>query len=455
MKTKIISLAMAAVLLTGSVAACQTQNTTTPETSVPGTSAPADTTAPANTTAPPAETTAPATEGTTAPAAEPSGDYTSGEHAQGVTDTEILVGNTAATTGAFATVGVPFNAGIEAYFKMVNEGGGIAGRQLKFTHSDDEFDPAKGKAMMQTLVEDEKIFAYVGHFGTPVIAATIPDLEEYGIPAVYFASGIGELYNAKAEGPARALFPVQPIYITEGEIMVVRAVGNFEAKKIGVIYTNDDAGKDMLRGAEQKASELGVELVSEQVAAGATDVSAAVTAVKNADVDVVIAASIQATIGTIVKAMAAQDMTVDVITSYVNVAPTVAEAVFADIDGKFDVYGNGWISLSDPEAAAELATMGEWVGEEYAYNPYTMSGWIAAHFFTEGLRRVDDGVLSWDNYINAMESAPIKIPFGGEVNFANGLRAGTTTMNLSKIASATGWEEIEPLQAVEEILGQN
>ncbi len=445
MRNKIISLAMAAILLATSVAACQTQTTTT--------AAPTPNTTAAEATDAPDETD-PVTE-TTPEEQEPAGEYSEGENAQGVTDTQILVGNTAATSGAFATVGVPFNAGIEAYFKMVNEEGGIAGREIVFTHSDDEFDPAKGKAMMQTLVEDEEIFAYVGHFGTPVIAATIPDLEEYGIPAVYFASGIGELYNAKAEGAQRALFPVQPIYVTEGEIMVVRAVGNFEASKIGVIYTNDDAGKDMLRGAEQKASELGVELVSEQVAAGATDVSAAVTAIKNAEVDIVIAATIQATIGTVVKAMAAQDMTVDVITSYVNVAPTVAEAVFADIDGKFDVYGNGWISLSDPAAGAELAKMGEWVGEEYAFNPYAMSGWIAAHFFTEGVRRIGDGVLSWDNYFDAMESAPINIPFGGAVDFSDGLRAGTTTMNLSKIASAAAWEEIEPLQGIAEILGQN
>lgn len=375
------------------------------------------------------------------------------EHAQGVTDTEILVGNTAAVSGAFAGVGVPFNAGIEAYFKMVNEDGGINGRELRFTHMDDEFDPAKGKAMMQTLVEDEEIFAYVGHFGTPVVAATLIDLEEYGIPAVYFATGIGELYNDKAEGAQRALFPVQPIYVTEGEIMVVRAVGSFEAEKIGVIYTNDDAGKDMLRGAERMAEQLEVTLVSEQVAAGATDVSAAVTAIKNADVDFIIAASIQQTIGTIVKALVAQDVNVDVITTYVNVAPVVAEQIFADIDGKFDVYGNGWISLADEEALANLALLGEWVGEEFALNPYSLAGWTAAHFFAEGVRRVGEEPLTWENFIDKMEEAPIKIPFGGEVDFADGLRAGTTVMNLSKVASAEGWEEVEPLQSVNVILG--
>jgi branched-chain amino acid transport system substrate-binding protein len=66
------------------------------------------------------------------------------EAAQGVTDTEILIANCAATSGAFAPVGVPFIAGIEAYLKVLNDAGGINGRTVRFLHQDDEFDPIKG-----------------------------------------------------------------------------------------------------------------------------------------------------------------------------------------------------------------------------------------------------------------------------------------------------------------------
>lgn len=76
--------------------------------------------------------------------------------------------------------------------------------------------------------------------------------------------------------------------------MVARGIGTFDAKKIGIIYTSDDAGKDMLTGAKEKCEELGIEYVSEQVAAGAADVSAAVTSIKNANVDFVIVGAIQA-----------------------------------------------------------------------------------------------------------------------------------------------------------------
>lgn len=373
--------------------------------------------------------------------------------AQGITDTEVLIANCAATSGAFAAVGVPFIAGIEAYLKTVNDAGGIDGRTIKFLHQDDEFDPAKGKACLASMVEDEEVFAIVGHFGTPVVGATLEDLKDYGIPAVYFATGIGQLYNDKAEGRDRGIMPVQPIYVTEGQIMVARAVGDFGAKTIGIIYTNDDAGKDLLKGAQIKAAELGITLVEAQVAPGTDDASAAVTTIKDANVDFIIGGAIQATIPTIIKELAAQGNDKDVITTYVNVAPVIAEAVMAETEGKFDVYGNGWVSFEGDRMNAlnEFAA----AAPDYAANAYAMTGWIAASFFVEGLRRLEgDEIITWENYLDAMESAPITNPFGGVIDFGNGKRAGTQEMNLSKINSTapTKWEVVDGLRSMDDLL---
>lgn len=377
------------------------------------------------------------------------------EMAQGVTDSSVKVGNSAATSGAYAPVGGPFNAGIQAYFDMINDGGGVNGREIEFVHQDDEFDPAKGKAALQTLVEDEEVFALVGHFGTPVIAATLGDIADYGIPAVYFAAGIGDLYNAKAEGVERMIMPVQPIYTTEGEMMLSRAVGDYDAEKVGIIYTNDDAGLDMLEGAKKKADELGVELVSEQVAAGATDVSAAVNSVVSSDVDFVIAASIQDTLPTIIKALVAQGSKADLITSYVNVDASIAQQVWSDIEGNFDVYGNGWVDLTTDEAQESLAQMNEWIDSEYENNVYAMTGWIAGKFFTEGMERLGNDTPTWEAYVDAMEEAPIDNPFGGVIDYSDGQRVGTQEMNLSRIEGETAWVEVQPLKGISEILGNN
>lgn len=375
---------------------------------------------------------------------------------QGVSDTEILIGNTAAVSGAYAPVGVPFQAGIQGYLDMINDGGGIDGRKITFVHYDDEFDPVKAKSYLQEMVEDDKIFAVVGGFGTPCVAATLDDLKAYGIPCVYFATGIGQLYaeNATTNAEGYNIFPVQPIYTTEGQVMVARCVSTLKGTKIGIIYTSDDAGKNMLDGASAKCEELGIEHVDAQVAAGAADVSAAVTTIKDAGVDCVIVAAIQATMPTIVKEMASQGMTAPAITTYVNVSPAISQQVAADISGKFDVYGDGWVSYEDFRAD-NLKLYQEWTDEEYANNAYAQTGWIAAAFFCEGLQRLaDEGKdVTWTNYMKALEESPLQNPFGGEISYADGLRAGTQVMNLSKIDAneATGWKLVDGLRSMSEL----
>ena len=379
------------------------------------------------------------------------------ESAQGVTKDTIYIANSAATSGAYAGVGLPFLAGINGYLDMVNSQGGIDGRQIKFLHQDDEFDPAKGLAALEKFVEDEKVFAIVGHFGTPVVGATLENLKEYGIPAVYFATGVGQLFSAKATTNAEGynIFPIQPLYITEGQLMVARGVGTFGAKKIGMIYTNDDAGKNMLEGAQTKAGELGIELVAEQVAVGAADVSAAVTQVLSKGVDFVIVGAIQATMPTIVKELAAQGNKAPGITTYVNAAVTIASQIDAEIEGKFDMYVSSW-KIRDDVHADDVALFNQWVDKEHVDNADAESGWIAAHVFCEGLRRLEGKEVTWESYMKALESAPIEIPFGGSISFADGARTGVSSMQLSKCnlddPSGTGWELVYPFATMDEII---
>lgn len=379
-------------------------------------------------------------------------------YVQGVTDTEIIIGNSAATSGSYASVGVPFNAGIQAYLDMVNADGGIDGRTISLVHYDDEYDPVKGKSYLQQLVEDDEIFAYVGGFGTEVVSAILDDLKDYGIPSVYFATGIGDLYAEEATTNEEGynIFPVQPVYTTEGRVMVARAI-SMGATKIGIVYTNDDAGTNMYDGAVAQCEETGVEYVAEQVTAGSADVSSAITSIKAEDVDFVIVASNQGTMATIVKEMASQGMTCDAITSYVNAASTMAEAVADDIDGMFTLYSSGWIDLTTDEGAAEYATFVEWVDEEYAANAYAMAGWIAASIFCEGLYRVEENgeELTWASYMAALEESPVSNPFGGDIDYANGKRYGTESMTLLYVNTETQtFDTADALKTIDELLGE-
>lgn len=380
---------------------------------------------------------------------------------QGVTESTIKVGNTAATSGALAAVGVPFNAGIEAYFKTVNDAGGIDGRQIEFVHYDDEFDPIKAKAFTEQLINDDKVFAIVGHFGTPTIGATIDLLKESGIPTVYFAAGIASLYNEDATTveKGQGLFPVQPIYVTEGRLIVARAVEEHSAKKIGVIYTNDDAGKDLLAGVENQVAKLGGDysVVKEQVNPGAADVSSAVLKMKNEDVDVIVAASIQATLPTIVKGLISQGVNKPVFTTYSNAdATTIGNfaADYASTSNKFSIYSNAWVDLSNAdEVNAFVEGMTNFGQPDYAGNAFSMAGWIAGHFMVEGLKRVEGETLNWENFMKGMESSEFKIPMGGTINYADGKRLGTQSMSLLQVSEdGTAWINAKPVEDLNVII---
>ena len=92
-------------------------------------------------------------------------------------------------------------------------------------------------------------------------------------------------------------------------------------------------------------------------------------------------------------------------------------------------------------------------------NAYAQTGWIAASFFCEGLQRLaDEGKeVTWTNYMAALEEAPLQNPFGGTIDYANGLRAGTQVMNLSKVngesEDGNGWELVDGLKSMDKLLG--
>ncbi len=379
---------------------------------------------------------------------------------QGVTSTTVTVGNTVATSGALAFVGVPFKAGMQAYFDMINSDGGVAGRTINYIQYDDQFDSAKGLTYTQQLVEDDKVFAIVGHFGTGTVTATQSYLEQVGIPVVYYATGASILYNPDATGNERASFPVQPIYDAEGEVMVARAISDLSATSLGVIYSNDDAGKGMLHGIQKRASDLNLTLAAvAQVSPASDDMSVAAQIMVAAGCDVIIVAANQTPAATAINALNTAGSTAAVITSYVNADATWLAGV-QDVLANFDVYASAWINIynSDGTLSDDYNTFAAQVGTDYAANAYAFAGWIAAATFVVGLERVGTEDLTWANYINAMEEAPVDLPFGVIVDYENGLRVGTQAMAFLKgevTDNVASWVTIKPIETIDSILAGN
>ena len=405
--------------------------------------------------------------------------------AQGV-DAEkhvITVGNTAATTGSFAPVGVPFNYAQEAYFwYFTTQTDGYKDAEgnkytIEFKHYDDGFDGPTGNTYTKKLVEEDKVFALVGHFGSNTVSATVDYLEEMEIPMVYGVCGVSDLYNTEAN-----IMTVQPIYDTEGQSMVATAfapveAGGLGATKLGVISTTDEAGKGMLNGIQIELNKLGKTAEFQAAAANAESYSAEVTALKNAGCDVVIIAANQAPFVNIANAfVAAQYDNVKILTSYVSanyatmgglVASTAISATREVYAGAWLVTGSapdttfkGWndfaeycrimtlyakhkgeelIKLDADATAAALLGGYEWAAEgvsSYYLNSYAMAGYVSASVFCEGLSRMSGKVLSWEGFIAAMESAPINVPMGQSVSYANGQRVGIDSLAVNKYTVA-------------------
>lgn len=400
---------------------------------------------------------------------------TTAQVAQGVTETTVKIGNAATVSGPYAAVGVPFNAGIKARIAHENKTK-VDGRTIEFVTYDDGGLAAQGAQMIEKLVEDDEVFAIVGHFGTWTVGQTLPYLRDKGVPMVYAATGINQLYFAESVG--NPIFAVQPIYRSEGKQLVARVFKEADlfgvVDKLGVIYTTEDAGYSIKVGVDDQLAAMGkTSLAVFQAVAPGGDYAAAATALKNADVDAIIVATNQGYFGAIANAISSIDLKKPLLTSYVSAATGyIPEAV---VNNGIDVYTNAWVDLTSTAGQAGFETFtaqilaakdeGKIDATEYAYatnaalSAFAIAGYIAADIFITGLKRVaeDKAVLNWENYIGALENAPVTFPMGGPVDFTNGKRHGLDSLALLK---ATHVNEVytlvvaKPLESLSTILAK-
>jgi branched-chain amino acid transport system substrate-binding protein len=160
----------------------------------------------------------------------------------GVTDAEIKIGNTNPYSGpasAYAAIAKT----IDAWFRSVNEGGGINGRKVKFISLDDGYVPSKTVELVRQMVESDRIFALFNSLGTPCNTAIHKYMNQKKVPQLFVATGASKWGDPKN-------FPwtmgFQPDYHTEAAIYAKHALANVKDPKIGVLSQNDDFGRDYI-----------------------------------------------------------------------------------------------------------------------------------------------------------------------------------------------------------------
>ncbi|MGE3987287.1 ABC transporter substrate-binding protein [Pseudorhodoplanes sp.] len=162
----------------------------------------------------------------------------------GASDTEILIGQTNPYSGALSSYATQGRVQ-DAYYRMINEQGGVNGRKIKLITLDDGYSPPRTVEQHRKMVEDDKVLAIIGTMGTPTNSAIVKYMNAKKVPHIFLATGASKWGNP-AENPWTMGW--YPTYRTEGIIYGKYILENIKDAKIGVLYQNDDYGKDFVNG---------------------------------------------------------------------------------------------------------------------------------------------------------------------------------------------------------------
>jgi branched-chain amino acid transport system substrate-binding protein len=165
----------------------------------------------------------------------------------GATDAEIKLGHCGPYSGPASAYGV-IGKGIEAYWKSVNDAGGINGRKINFVTLDDGYSPAKTVEVVRQLVEQDKVLCLFNTLGTPSNTAIQKYMNQKKVPQLYVATGASKWGRPK-EFPWTMGY--QPDYHTEAVIYAKHILANIKDAKVAILMQNDDFGKDYLDGFKE------------------------------------------------------------------------------------------------------------------------------------------------------------------------------------------------------------
>jgi len=175
------------------------------------------------------------------------GAFAQKKYSDGASDSEIKIGHTNPYSGPASAYGV-IGKTIQAYWKSVNEAGGINGRKINFISLDDGYSPPKTVELVRQLVEQDKVLCTFNTLGTPTNTAIHKYMNQKKVPMLFVATGASKWGNPK-EFPWTIGF--QPDYHTEAVIYAKHILANVKDAKIGVLMQNDDYGKDYYEGFKE------------------------------------------------------------------------------------------------------------------------------------------------------------------------------------------------------------
>ena len=318
----------------------------------------------------------------------------------GVTDTEIVLGCSNSFSGPLAFTGEQATRyGVDLYFKVVNDAGGIHGRRVRTVYYDDGYKPQEALANTRKLVEQDRIFAVIAPQGTPPVVATLEYLEENKVPLLFPFQG------SPVTRGRRYVFSGMTLYDRQSRMMIDYLVGQRKYKTFAALYQDDEYGKAFLASFEKDLARHRLRLAAaEPVKRGATDVSAQVAKLQAARPEVTF---LILTPGPGAQALKERQKIGWTDTLMVSSGPLTDERYLALAgDAAEGVEG---LSLWPDPLTSDLPGVRQYREHMKKYFPrnepnrYSLSGYFAAMLFTEGARRAGR-TLTREGLITALES---------------------------------------------------
>jgi len=346
--------------------------------------------------------------------------------AQGVTDSQIVLGQGAVFSGPAEELGIQMRDGALAYFNHVNAQGGVNGRKIVLKSVDDRYEPEGAAAATRKLINDEKVFALFGYVGTPTFNAAAPILTEARVPLVAAFTGAESLRDPLN----RYVFNVRASYYDETE-QIVQHLSAVSIDRIAVFYQNDAYGKTGLEGVTRALKRRNLQLAATAtVERNTTDVSAAVATMRKAQPQAIVMVSAYKSCAAFIKEMKKSGMA----PSFWNVSFVGSKALAKELDKE----GRGvQISQVVPfpwdgsiPVVREYQRLIKAEGKEPNFS--SLEGFISAKVMTEGLRRAGKS-LTREGLIRALEGMDYDVG-GFKVTYTPSDHRGSRFVDLTIIS---------------------
>src|ERR1700674_578388 len=202
----------------------------------------------------------------------------------GVTDSEIKIGQTMPYSGPASAYGIIGKAEA-AYFQKINDEGGVNGRKINLISLDDGYSPPKTVEQVRRLVEQDDVLLLFQNLGTAANSAIIKYVNSRKVPHLLLATGASK-FNDPQNYPYTT--PGNPSYQTEARIYAKYILKTYPNAKIGVLYQNDDYGKDYLNGFKDGLGDKAAKMIISEVSYEVSDptVDSQIVTLKGSGADV-------------------------------------------------------------------------------------------------------------------------------------------------------------------------